>query len=424
MPYRNDRVKRLSFRLGLVAVSLSSALAGAEPGSDAPPVEPDATPAEGDASTAPAQADAATPVAPATPAADGPVTRPPVVPLGDTGGGVSEFTWVPFGYLRLQYVVVQNDPNVAFVGRDDGFELQNARLGVHGEYRKRVCYVVSIDGAVDERAQQNSPDGRLRVGLRDAFADVVVGGANVFVRGGFFQTWSDPNRLVADIAREFVDRPIESRGVRSTEGWYTPGLPPGRSIGAALRVEPIRSGQVGFEVGIQNGADEFSSNNDNDLPAVNVAAMFRLADDGFIVVGGRWNARTVGDLPFRQDETDLQGSVGLQLNTGALRVGGAAIFQRTSFESTGGPAQNAFGAHGQLAFKIPAGAPVYAGYRFGILEPSSLIVTDRVMEHTVGVAVGVPSLRMRVQLQGTHVMEQAERQLSNTRVQLAGEVVL
>src|SRR5438067_13625364 len=38
------------------------------------------------------------------------------------------FTWEPFGYLRLQYKVVQNDPNVAFVGRDDGFELQNARI--------------------------------------------------------------------------------------------------------------------------------------------------------------------------------------------------------------------------------------------------------------------------------------------------------
>jgi hypothetical protein len=419
MPYRNDRVNRLSFRLGLLAVLFVSALAGAEPGGDAPPADA--------ADSAPADASGdVTPPAPATKPASTMVAPrdKPAAPLGDTGGHASAFTWEPFGYLRLQYIVVQNDPNVAFIGRDDGFELQNARIGVRGQYRDRVRYVISLDGAVDERLQQNSPDGKLRVGLRDAFGDVVAGGANFFVRGGFFQTWADPNRLVADTAREFVDRPIESRGMRSTEGWYTDGLAPGRSIGAALRLEPVDAGQVGFEVAVQNGADEFSSNNDNDLPAINVAAMVRLADDGFIVGGVRWNARTEGDLPFRQEETDLQGSVGVQLNTGVVRFGGGAIFQRTSFESTGGPAQTEYGAHAQLAFKIPASSPVYAGYRFGVLDPSSLVVTDRVMEHTVGLTVGVPSLRMRVQVQATHVMEQAERQLSNTRVQLAGEIVL
>ena len=86
--------------------------------------------------------------------------------------------------------------------------------------------------------------------------------------------------------------------------------------------------------------------------------------------------------------------------------------------------QNAFGAHAQILFGIPASSPVWVGYRFGILDSSSLILSDRVMEHTLGGYVGVPSLRMRVQLQATHVMEQAARALSNTRVQLAAEVAL
>jgi hypothetical protein len=68
--------------------------------------------------------------------------------------------------------------------------------------------------------------------------------------------------------------------------------------------------------------------------------------------------------------------------------------------------------------------PISVGYRFGILDPSSLITTDRVMEHTAGAVMGVPSYRMRVQLQLTHVEEQAERELSNDRVQLAAEVSL
>src|SRR6476659_8889344 len=77
------------------------------------------------------------------------------------------FQWQPFGYLRLQYLAVQNDPNVAFVGRDDGFELQIARVGVHGTWGDKAEFLVSIDGAVDERAQINVPEGKLRVGLRD-----------------------------------------------------------------------------------------------------------------------------------------------------------------------------------------------------------------------------------------------------------------
>jgi hypothetical protein len=430
MPYRKDRVNRHSFGLSVLGVSfvssLVSSLAAAQPAGGEPAgAEPtDAAPPEAAASSdKPAPTEPAREKNAANPAAEPP---PPEAAgaLGDVVVAKSKFTWEPFGYLRLQYVFVQNDPNVAFIGRDDGFELQNARIGVRGNYLERVRYAISIDGGIDERAEPNSPDGRLRTGLRDAYADVVVGGKTTFLRGGYFQTWADPNRLVADTVREFVDRPIESRGVRSTEGYYSPGLAPGRSLGAAKRIEPAQPNAIGFEVAVQNGADEFASNNDNDLPAISAALMFRIVDDGFIIAGGRWNARTVGDLPFRQDETDFQGSLGAQLNTGAVRIGAGAILQHTTFGSTAGPAENAYGAHAQLAVALGAASPVLVGYRFGILDPSSLIVTDRVMEHTVGAAIAVPSYRMRVQLQATHVMEQSARELSNTRVQVAGEVSL
>jgi hypothetical protein len=242
------------------------------------------------------------------------------------------------------------------------------------------------------------------------------------LRGGYWQAWVDPEALIPDTARAFVDHPIESRGVRATQGWYTPGLPPGRSMGAAVRSD----GQVfGFEVAVQNGADEFASSNDNDMPAVSAAGVVRLANDGFVMAALRWNPRTVGDLPFRQDETDYQATAGAQVNAGRVQLGAGVIVQRTIFESTGGPAQDAYGAHAQLMVKVVDGEnPISIGYRFGILDPSSLITTDRVMEHTAGAVMGVPSYRMRVQLQLTHVEEQADRELSNDRVQLAAEVSL
>ncbi len=386
-------------------------VASAQPAESPEPAKNDSPPAEPDAEN---QAKAAAP--------DGAGVVTSTSELVDKEVAPPTFSWEPFGYLRMQYVAVQADPNVQFVGRSDGFELQNARDGVRGDLQNIARFTISFDGAVVER-ERNTPVGRLRVGLRDAYADLWLGG-DLMVRGGFFETWVDPQSLVADTQREFIDKPLEIRGVRSTQGFYTPGLPPGRSIGAAVRLEPEEPNKLGFELAVQNGADEFSSNNDNDKPAVSAAAMFRLANNGFLVAAARWNPRTVGMLPFRQDETDLQGSVGAQINAGMFQLGAGAIVQRTTYESTGGPVQNAFGAHGQLMVKLGAERPVSVGYRFAILDPSSLIVTDRVMEHTAGAVMDVPQFRMRMQIQATHVQEQAARDLSNDRIQLAAEVKL
>ena len=410
-------MQRASFCLAAIVLGIPIAAVAQPAGEGQPePAKPD-SPAEPKAKPAAPTENPAEPAPPLEPA-----TAAPTNELVDKEVEPPKFEYKAFGYLRMQYIAVQNDQNVQFVGRDDGFELQNARLGLHGKLAGVVEVTLSIDGAVDERAQ-NAVQGKLRVGMRDAYADIAVGGP-FYARGGYFQTWVDPQSLVDDTAREFVDKPIESRGMRSTEGWYTPGLPPGRSLGVALRLDADTPNRVGIEIAVQNGADEFSSNNDNDKPAASVAALYRLANHGFIVAAGRYNPRTVGELPFRQDETDLQGSVGAQINVGPLALGGGGIVQRTTFESTGGPVQNAFGGHAQLMFIVPSAYNIGVGYRFGILDPSSLIVSDRVMEHTAGAVMAVPQLRMRLQVQATHVQEQAARGLSNSRIQLAAEVRL
>ncbi|HEU0034650.1 MAG TPA: hypothetical protein VFQ53_28695 [Kofleriaceae bacterium] len=424
-------------RAGAIAIAIGTSLPALAI------AQPQGGPGSNDKSEPPATEDrvpdkdpkAGEPATPTTP------TKPTKIEWNDTvegklvpAGHGDRFTWEPFGYLRLQYIVVQNDPNIAFVGRDDGFELQNARLGVRGQLRDRVRYLISIDGAVDEREQINVPEGKLRVGLRDAYADVALGdgfpgGApRPLVRAGFFQTWVDPESQVPDTARGFVDKPIESRGIRATEGFQTQGLTPGRSLGAALRLEPQTEPDNvggGVELAVQNGADEFASNNDNDKPAVSAAALLRVHGGTYAVVAGRYNPRTVGELPFRQDENDLQVTGGLQVAAGPVSIGGGGAFIHTTFPTTGGPAQNAYGAHAQVIVGFGSDElPIGVGYRFGILDPSSLIVTDRVMEHTAGAMLGVPALHMRFQLQLTHVIEQAARELSNSRAQLAVEVAL
>lgn len=342
------------------------------------------------------------------------------------------FVWKPFGFVRLQYIAVQDDPNVAYIGRDDGFELQNARVGFVGRLGNKAAVTMAIDGAVDERAQVNSVDGKLKVGLKDAYGDVVLSGAAV-ARAGYFQAWVDPEAFVPDTARELIDHPIESRGMRPTEGYQTPGLPPGRSLGAAIHLDPayllgeptkVDHPAFGIELAVQNGADEYAANNDNNLPAVSVGAVLRLPHDSWVMAAVRWNERSVGDLPFRRDESDYQATAGLHVQAGPLSLGGGVVVEHTTFDSTGGPAQDAYGGHAQVMFVVPASLPFAVGYRFGILDPSSLITTDRVMEHTVGAVLGVPSYRMRFQIQLVHVAEQAARDLANDRIQLAAEVSL
>ena len=383
------------------ALTLPATAVAQEPGDSEPQAEstPETTGADAK------QADAPAPAAP--------VPSDPATPAG--------FSWEPYGYLRMQYVFSQNDPNVQFVGRDDGFELQNARVGVRGKLGARAAFVVSIDGAVDERTQINVPEGKLRVGLRDAYADFALRG-DLVARAGFFLSLVEPEALVPDTARAFVDKPLESRGIRATEGYETQGLTPGRSLGVAVRMdkaEGVDAPAVGFEIAVQNGADEYASNNDNDKPAVSAAGLVRLPNESHVVAAVRYNPRTVGELPFRQDEDDLQASGGAVVNAGVVSIGAGAIFTRTSFPTTGGPVRQAYGAHGQVVLRF---GDFGVGYRFCIFDPSSLILTDRVMEHTAGASLAVPAYRMRVQLQGTHVVEQ--RELSNSRVQIAAELAL
>ena len=374
----------------------------------------------------PVHAEDAAPAPVAPPAAPAPqvIVDNPMADLPAKAVDASErFAWQPFGFLRMQYRFVQNDPSVDFIGRDDGFLLQNARVGVVGALGHKASFVVALEGAVDEREARNDPQGHYRVALRDAYVDVPVRG-RLAVRAGLFRTLTDPD-LDATTRRPFVDRPLESRGVEPTEGYETDGLAPTRSVGAALRYDPgapHAGARLGFELAVQNGGDEYASDNDNDLPAVSVSLFARLPHESWIVASARYNRRTEGDLPFRQDEDDLQATLGVRIATGPILLGAGATVVRTLFPTVDGPARDTYGAHGQLVFRTGGALPLAFGYRFGVLDPSSLVLTDRVLEHTVGGVLELPSYRARLLLQATHVMDQ--RDLTNDRVQLAAEISL
>src|SRR5690606_21383692 len=125
--YRTDRVTRSSvgprIRLGLVALSCVlpwiTGAAAAQPAGDDPDTPAEEVTAPDDAPTpasepAPAAAAAqATPASPPGPTHEADATVASSIQLGDVIAEPSKFSFEPFGYLRMQYIAVQNDPNVA-----------------------------------------------------------------------------------------------------------------------------------------------------------------------------------------------------------------------------------------------------------------------------------------------------------------------
>lgn len=331
------------------------------------------------------------------------------------------------GYLRLEGGLVENDPSVAFIGRNDGFRLANARMQVEGRWKERVSFRVSADGADDERQGANATTGELRFALKDAYADVRLSKIAILRSGQFFPVF-DIDEIGGQSEQKFVDRALESRGVFATEGWETPGLAPGRSLGMALRAPRAFGGEtiaLGYEIASQNGNGEDQAANDNDELQYSGAVILSMGKDSVAYVGGRHNRRTVGELPFREVEEDIAAVAATSITLGPVNVAAQAIAMRTTFPSTGGLDENAFGAHGQASIRIPAGTIwIEPGYRFAMLEPSDLVDNDMVQEHTGAVTFGLDEFRTKLLLNVTHAIEEAGRELKNDRLELLLQVSL
>jgi hypothetical protein len=109
-----------------------------------------------------------------------------------------------------------------------------------------------------------------------------------------------------------------------------------------------------------------------------------------------------------------------------VRFGAQALVRHTRFPTTGGPAENSFGGHGQIAYTLPitGNVSIAPAYRWGIYEPSDLVVADQVQEHTFGLTFATRAWPVRFQLFATHAVEQGGRQLDNSRLEALLEVRL
>jgi hypothetical protein len=330
------------------------------------------------------------------------------------------------GNLRVVGSVVQDDPQVQFVGRNDGFRLQNATLGIDSRWKDKVSVRISAEGARDERDTANDVEGTLRFVIKDAYADLHVHNA-LTVRVARFLPIFELDESTATRDRKFVRSSLESRGVFSTDGFETPGFALRRNLGVALRSDKAYSSgdfNLGYEVAAQNGNGEFDSANDNDALAYSVALLFSKGEIFRAHAAARYNQRTEGELPFRTSENEIAGAAAVVLNIAPVRAAAQVIFKRIDYPTTGGPVENGFGGHGELSMVFPGFDFIEVGYRYGILDDSDLMPNNRVQEHTGGVNLLLPSYNTRLMLNYTHPVEEGGRKLSNDRVEALAEVNL
>jgi hypothetical protein len=321
------------------------------------------------------------------------------------------------GYIRLAGEVIDNPEDVPFVGRNDGFKLGNARLGLRAEKAFLTAYI-SLEAAAGEGQGFNDPNARFRVRLRDAFLRFDLG-RFALISAGRFKTPYDLGSLKATVRRTFIDLPVESRGVLATQGFEQDGLAQGRQVGLMIHRDRIGLADDGFDLGyalaVTNGNTGERIFNDNDSPAAFARLSLLWGPWVQLNVAGFLDNRTVGDIPDLFDEETTGAEASLFVDVGGLFVEGQFLIQNTSFPTSGQPDVLAWGGHAQASYAL---GPFEAGYRFALIEPNTDDIEDfdRVMEHTASLVYRLQELPLSFFLNGTLVLEQDGRQIENNRV--------
>lgn len=352
----------------------------------------------------------------------------------------------PGGYVRASWESVQDDPDLDFVGRNDGFVVNNARVGLEGAHAPSgLSFAISVEGAADLRDGLNTPSGEMVVRLRDAFVryDPVE---YVGVQAGQFKLpfAGEDLRSTADLL--LPSRSVGSEGVLVGRGLELEGLDQDRQIGAMLSTpEPIYVGPIGFAAYVAatngNGSNEIA----NDNGGFAVAARFEVHAVEAVRVGVAYlqNQRTEGDLPNLVDETDTGLTADLEVRLGELDLSDWADVElfvgwqqlTTAFDTIGTPDRVQSAMHAEIGYRFAAlPVPITPAYRYATFDPwadggseatginlESLGLTY----HTIGLRVEHPSDAVDVALFIAHTLtgEDDERTLENDRTQVLVQAV-
>lgn len=336
--------------------------------------------------------------------------------------------------LRAGGEVVQPDAQVLTVGQNDGFYLDQNRIGVDGAFKDdlRFRLIIDVVTILPGRAQ-NDPVAPFSAAVRDAWVAWMPSDWFYLSAGQQFMP-ADLEGTTTIAALPFTRRSVATSGVLPGHGFAVSGLSPSRQPGLVMgSTENARLGNVAFQymLGVGNGNGQNIAGNDNKLPATYGRFGVGYVDDGELEirlgVGGRYNPRTVGTLPNTFLETESLGFVDLEVNVQGIVLAAQAMYKDTAFDSLAPTigadgAETGLGATAWLTFDKPLGIDIFGfrpAYRISYFDPSSSFADDAVLENTVGVRWDVPAVGLPLSLivDGTILTELGEgvRDLDNAR---------
>lgn len=335
-----------------------------------------------------------------------------------------------YGYLRAGYDYTFKDPRYAFVGRNSGFVLDSARVGLQGRNTEyRITFRISAEGASDVLLAPNTPIGSLSVRLRDAFGRWDPVDWFGVQAGQFKAPWQEEElRGTQDLP--FASRSVGVEGVPPGRGFQVSGLQLDRQLGVMLSPSKPIGGDVGVAYYLMvmngNGANQLLDDNGR----VGLVARTEVNYLRYVRAGAALfrNDRTVGEPPNLYNEEDLGLTGDVDLRVGGLQVFGAATRLRTVFPTVGTSArvQLAFTGLVSYRFDLPSFF-VAPGYRYAYFHPWATgggegFDEQRLQYHTVGVRLGLPRLPVTTWINYTFTGEEAGRKLDNDRIEVLGQV--
>ncbi|MCA9563523.1 MAG: hypothetical protein KC561_08535 [Myxococcales bacterium] len=349
-----------------------------------------------------------------------------------------DFAWWfrPYGYVRAGYELIQSDPNYDFVGRNSGFSLLNARLGLEGGNSDwGASFRISVDGAADRIRAANSAQGDLDVQLRDAYISVEP--VPFFgIRAGQFKLPFSGEDLRSTGDLVFITRAVGQAGVLPGRGFEQAGILVDRDLGVMLYTPQYYVGPFGFAINfaVSNGNGANQLLNDNDKLAITARAELYWEDlvrVGFAFID---NGRTTGTLPNLFEEIDQGWTTDLLVSVLGLEIYGQLTSMTTSFDTAGTDDNEQFAYHAQITYEIDQ-IPVVTlapAFRYAYFHPRAEggVTTEGVdldsfelSYLTFGLRAWVPPVPVTLNLNYTITGEQAPRELENNRFEALLQVV-
>jgi hypothetical protein len=276
----------------------------------------------------------------------------------------------PVGYVRTGVQLTQRDDDVDFIGRNNGFYIAHARLGLNGRHDDAgVSFRLSFDGALDsDRSDVNTPEGSLEVGLRDAYIRYAPG--VIALQLGQFKAPFTRESMRSTGRLPFINRSVGEAGIAVGTGYELPGLNVSRQQGLMLSTDGVLEAGLVYLAAyamVANGSGSNDTLNDNSRFGFFARGQVGFLDIVTLGLSGHLNDRTV-DRFIKEDRT---WAVDVNVHWIDFDFYAEYISQITRCPTTGTQRRLSQAFSAQLNYGIAIGEFMLTpGYRFATFNPS------------------------------------------------------